>query len=545
MKPRDYQVKAINNINQCWSDGYKNVLLVMPVGSGKTFTFAEILSAHSGSSCAIAHRQELVSQISSALARDNIRHKIIGPKDVIKLCVNQHVREFGKSFYDPNAQCAVASIDTLIRREKQLATWCKTVTKWVIDECHHVQRKNKWGKGLAMFPNAVGLGVTATPLRADGNGLGSDNDGLFDIMVEGPPMRELINRGYLSDYRIFTPKSDIDTSDVAVSRVTGDFNPKTLSTAVSKSHIVGDVVDEYIKYANGKLGITFTTSIETSNDMVEAFIQRGVPAASVSSKTKNSDRIEIIEKFKNRKLLQLVNYDIFGEGFDLPAIECVSFARPTASYGLYVQQFGRALRSLHGKTHAIIIDHVGNVVDRHGLPDMPRQWTLDRRERRSSSAPTDAIPLKSCPQCTSPYERVFNTCPYCGFKPIPVERDGPKQVDGDLVEISPDMLATMRGDIIHFDRDQSVVCNEMNDKYAPRIAILTAMKRQRENIEMQTALRESISWWAGDWRSKGASDSEIYKRFYFKFGIDVLSAQVLKRKDALTLANKINEDLTL
>ena len=539
---RPYQAKAKQDIYQAWEDRHINVLAVLPTGAGKTVLFSDIIHDHKGASCAIAHRQELVSQISLALARDKVRHRIIGPRAIVKLCVNLHMSELGASYYDPSSSCAVAGVDTLVRRFDELQAWLNSVTLCVQDEAHHVLEENKWGTAFKMFPNALGLGVTATPLRADGKGLGRHVDGLFDTMIEGPGMRDLIDMGFLTEYRIFAPPGDFVRPGADAIGSTGDISPAKNKAAVRKSHIVGGVVAHYIKIAAGKLGVTFTESVDTANDIAAEFNAAGVPAAVVSAKTPDSERIAVLRRFKNRELLQLVNVDLFGEGFDLPAIEVVSMARATESYALYVQQFGRALRLLDGKAFAFIIDHVGNV-ERHGLPDARREWTLDRREKRGKSKVSDAIPVRVCPECTGVYERVYVSCPFCGYTIEPASRGGPEQVDGDLIELDPQALAAMRGDIAKVDMHPEAYRHELAKKYTPLVGQLAGVKRHVANQEAQEALRLSIAWWAGYQRAQGNSDSESYRRFYFRFGVDVLSAQTLKASEALTLAEHVNQHL--
>jgi hypothetical protein len=217
-------------------------------------------------------------------------------------------------------------------------------------------------------------------------------------------------------------------------------------------------------------------------------------------------------------------------------------ARPTQSYALYAQQFGRALRLLDGKTEAIIIDHVGNV-ERHGLPDVRRSWTLDRREKRSKDTSDDVIPVKACPSCTAVYERIYSVCPYCGYKSISAGRSGPEFVDGDLCELDPMTLAMMRGEIERVDMSIQDARVEMEGKYIPEIGIHAGMKRHRLRQEAQEALRASIAWWAGWQRAQGRPDSESYRRFYFAFGTDVMTAQALNTREAYDLADRINQQL--
>jgi len=546
---RPYQQDIRDDIESRWL-GVANVLAVLPTGAGKTVLFSSILADETGASCAIAHRQELVSQISLALARNGVRHRIIGQDPVIRMIVRLHMEEVGANYVVPNAKCAVASVNTLTGKKfaESLKPWLPTVKLWVQDEAHHVLRDNQWGRAAAMFPNARGLGVTATPLRADGNGLGRHADGLFDTMVIGPSMRDLITMGFLTEYRIFAPPSTFQRDQVAVSQTTGDFNLDQMRKAVASSslvvhdekQIVGDIVQHYQRIAPGKLGVTFVPDIATAETVAEQFNAAGVPAMAVSSKTPDDERCKILRRFKSRELLQLVNCDLFGEGFDLPAIEVVSMGRPTESYGLYVQQFGRALRLLDGKDRAIIIDHVGNVM-RHGLPDAPREWSLDCRERRSSGK-SDAQTIRAClnPECGAVYERFRDACPYCGTPvPPPAERSRPEFVDGDLFELDPAILEQMRGAVARVDMTPEAYREQLARQGVPQIGIMANVKRHIERQETIGTLREAMAVWAGYERAAGLSDREIFRKFYIEHGHDWMTAQTLKRDEALGLAERV------
>ena len=410
----------------------------------------------------------------------------------------------------------------------------------VVHNCHHLQTKNKWGKAVEMFINARGLGVTATPNRADGGGLARWADGFMDDMVIGPTMRWAIDNGYLSDYEIVCPKSDIKVEDSQLS-ANGDWSLQTLKKAAKKSKIVGDVVKNYLKYANGRRAIVFATDIETAEEIAGDFRASGVEAVSLNGKTVSSYREESVDNFRKGKIQVLVNVDLFDEGFDLPACDVVIMARPTASLAKFLQQCGRALRPLPGKT-ALIIDHVSNVI-RHGLPDMEREWTLNRRERRSKSQPDPSeIPLTVCKNCLKPYEKFRTVCPYCGFeKPLPEPQvRSVEMVEGDLVLLTREMLERMRrGTLLESPADVAARVNRV----AGPIAAKGVANRQAEKIAAQADLREAIAQWAAIERMMGCSDREIYKKFYLTTGLDVLSALdgSHSRQEFTDMANRVKE----
>lgn len=560
LRPFQQQIKSETYAQ--WQQGKKNILIVSATGSGKTVITGDIVREYRGASAVIAHRSELVTQISTALARERVPHRIIGPSALQRNCQAVQVAALGQHWIDPGARTGVAGVDTLVKRDTSLDSWYREVGLWVTDEAHHVQQGNKWGTGCAMFPNAAGLGFTATPQRADGHGLSRESDGVFDAMVEGPGMRHLIDSGYLTDYRIFAPPSDVVYDDVKITG-TGELSMPQLRAAVHQSdQFVGDIVKHYLRIAPGKLGVTFAVDVESAQEIARAFRASGVPAEVVSAKTDPLNRIRLLKQFAAREILQLVNVDLFGEGFDLPAIEVVSMGRKTESLALFMQQFGRALRLMvsddlqaiwgtltdeqrlayiaaSSKPKAIIIDHVQNV-HRHGLPDSKRLWTLDPRGRRSSGA-SDAIPVRTCvaeyPQgsslpCLFTYERFRKACPNCGATPEVTNRSAPEYVDGDLFELSPETLAALRGEIDRIQR-------------APGVGAPAYINHAfQERVIAHHTLKQAVALWAGWQTEQGFDTSESYRRFYHSFGVDVATAQTLSRPDAETLTGRIQAVLS-
>lgn len=526
---RGYQDDLIARTFHEWDCGAKNILIQSHTGSGKTVMLTEIVARAHVPTVIIAHRLELVSQLSLALARAQIPHGLISPPESVAAIIKLHLQDCKKHYFSPTSHVLVASVDTLIRRDLQ---WANRIKLVVVDEAAHVLRENKWGKGLAMFPNARGLLVTATPMRADGKGLGREAQGVADVLIEGPSMRQLIDEGYLSEYRIFAPPNTLDLSPVKIT-ASGDYSPDPLRTAVKKAHITGDVVDHYLRHGGG-LGITFAVSVEAAKELAVAYCAAGVPAVCLHAESGIAERAAAMRKFREGKITQIVNVDILAEGVDVPAVSCVSLCRPTNSYALHMQQIGRALRPAEGKTHAIILDHVGNVT-RHGMPDVGRVWTLNAQDKKARSV-SGGVPLRTClnPLCVSVFERNLDRCPYCKHPiPLPKERATPGQVDGDLMELTATAVKEIKKEI---DRIES----------APRIPhgvsgviASSIVKKHHAKQDAHRTLRDAIASWAGVWHAKGESDAEIRRRFFFQFGIDTLTAQTIGTSDALKLVDRI------
>lgn len=374
-KLRDYQQELVSQIFASWKSGNRKVMLQLPTGAGKTIIFAAITNEFLKQGkrvMIIAHRKELITQ-----AADKIRSTTKIQPGIIQSGFEQNLGSYVQ----------IASIQTLIRREYPVK-----VDLLVFDEAHHTV-SNSYKKIFEQYPNALVLGVTATPVRTDGQGFRN----IYDDLISGISVTDLIQKDYLSNFRLFGAVSKIKTQGINITA--GDFNLQELSQAVAEADITGDLVPTWKKYAEGKKTILFAVDVTHSKECTKAFSNAGISAEHIDGTTPAKERDAILERFRNGKTLVLCNCNIVTEGFDVPTIEAIQCVRPTLSFVFYMQMFGRALRPAPGKEYAILIDHTNNW-GIHGLPDQPQEWSLE-------------------PQCIN---RIIFTqeCPDCGhiFQPI-------------------------------------------------------------------------------------------------------------------------------
>lgn len=539
------------------------MMVVTATGGGKTVLFCNIVAELDRPTCLISHRQELVGQAALALNREQVPHGIIAPPAIQRQIIALEQETFGRSFYSPRAAARVAGIDTLINHDTA-DPWFKQVELFVGDEGHHFANENKWVKGASMLPNARGLLVTAHALRADGKGLGRgpNGDGIVDELVVGPCGRELIDRGFLCDYRLVCPPLDVHFDDIEIG-ATGDMKYDQVRARVHSSKtIVGDIVEHYLKFAGGKLGITFAVDIEAATEIAAKYRSRNVRAEIITAKTPLAVRGQLMRMFRARDILQLVSVDVLGEGVDVPAVEVVSMGRPTASFQLYGQQFGRSLRMMltdeqnrtwndrtdaqrlaeiaaSVKPKAIVIDHVENY-RRHGLPDVKRKYDLNRAPRKKKRS-NDEIPLRYCinPECLEPYETTLSKCPHCGTpKPAPMARGTPAEVEGDCMELDPAVLHEMRLEQALIDGPAPKA-----PPGADRIVTLAIHKRHNERFDTQQEMRRAMGVWCNWQHLQGRDPAEVRRRFWYRFGVDTLSAQALGTREAEALREQIAAEL--
>lgn len=530
MDLRDYQQEAVNEIEQLWANGVKNVMYVLPCRGGKTPIAATLINnKKTGYKVAIAHRSNLVAQMSRTLARNGIYHNIIANAATRRDCIKAQLKEFGINYVNAQAVTIVASVGTLVKMNEP---WFADVTLWLVDEGHHLTKDNQWGRVVDKFPLANGLALTATPRRADRKGLGRSSHGVIDALVEGPTASQLLARGFLAPFRVVIPTISIDTTGIPLS-ASGDFSPVPLAEAAHKSSIVKDVVAAYQQFCPGAKAVVFCVDVDTAEKQREAFALAGISAAMLCGETPILEQIKIQQLHQQRVINVICNVDLYGEGVDIPDLEVVVLGRPTQSLSLHIQQSMRPLNPLPGKI-ALIIDVVGNVM-KHGLPNTEQIWSLESEVKNSST-----VLVRRCtnPTCSAVYERVLGpVCPFCGMEAIPpikrptIVMDAVEEVTGNFEELSPEALLELLGPMRKVLQEPRIPAGATPEI---RGAIL---KRHREHLVALDALKTAMAVWA-----TGMLDLPYARRlFYLTFGVDVATAQGLPRKDMILLTERIEK----
>ena len=405
MQLRPYQAQAIDDLRNAYRSGSRAPLLCLPTGGGKTVIFTAIAqaAAKGHNVLILVHRRELLRQASAKLRAVGLPHSTIAAGLPIT-----------------SDQVQVASVQTLIRRLSRFQ-WQPGLI--IIDEAHHAVA-GSWGKILDHWPDAFRLGVSATPCRLDGRGLGN----AFDQLVLGPAVAQLTAAGFLAGARIYAPPVIADLRKLHTRA--GDYATDEAADAMDRPTVTGDAVEHYKRLALGQQAIVFCCNVKHANSVCNAFYAAGIGAATLLGET--ADREVIVNAFTCGRINVLVTVEVVSEGFDVPAASCAILLRPTKSESLYLQQVGRVLRPKPDGSKALILDHVGNVM-RHGFPDDAREWSLAdglRRASRGSAAPT----VRTCPSCYAAF-KPQPVCPVCGTDCAPKAKRGMAQVDGELQEL--------------------------------------------------------------------------------------------------------------
>jgi DNA repair protein RadD len=384
---RDYQHHAIERIRFAIRGGKRRIMLQLPTGGGKTLTAACMLAAALGKgsrSMFVAHRLELIDQTVSSFARLGVLS--------IGVVRAQDQRT------DPSQPIQVCSIQTLARRAP-----LKDIKIVFVDEAHRSCAKTYEKHLFSAYPDAIFVGLSATPCRTDGKPLGQ----WWDHMVPGATYSELIAGGHIVAPIVYSTPVLPDLSSVRT--VAGDYNAEDLEAAVNRRALIGNLLSEWQKRAAGRRTVAFAVSVAHSKAIVETFTEAGVSAEHLDGTTPEDLRRAILARLASGATTLVSNVGVLCEGWDLPACKCMLLARPTKSLALYMQMAGRILRPWEDVA-PIILDHGGNV-DRHGMPHEDREWSLECKPKRVGT-----MPLKACPECFAMIAASCGTCPHCGHE---------------------------------------------------------------------------------------------------------------------------------
>lgn len=282
----------------------------------------------------------------------------------------------------------------------------------LVDEAHHIKAK-QYQSILTYFKDATQLFFTGTPIRLDGAGFHD----LAEDLVKGKSVKWLQENGNIAPFKYYAP-SLIDTTNLK--KRGGEFTKKSVDDTM-KRVIYGDVIRHYEKLAKGKQAIVYTHSVEASESISNTFNEHGYRSIAISGKTPPEARERAMRAFRDGELTIMVNCELFTEGIDLPNVDVCIMLRPTQSLSLYLQFAMRALNPREGKT-AIIIDHVGNV-DRHGLPNDDREWSLSGVSKQKQKAKLGEPTTRTCDECYATFWSAERICPLCGHENQPTKEE--------------------------------------------------------------------------------------------------------------------------
>jgi DNA repair protein RadD len=412
-KLRDYQEDDTAKIEAALDAGAK-VLYVLPTGAGKTVVAAAIVERRVQAGkrvLMLTHRREILKQTS---------FKIPFEHGLIQAGLN----------IDLSYSIQIASVQTLwarcMRSDKVPLPAADLI---VIDEAHHIAART-WRLILEAYPNARWLGLTATPCRSDGRGLGN----YFTKIIEGPQIPELIAQKYLVPTIYYAPANP-DLRGVETRQ--GDYAINQLADRMNQADLVGDIVSNWHKYGQRRKTLVFCVDVAHSVHVKDEFLKSGVRAEHVDGSTPKIERDAILARLASGETEVVSNCMVLTEGLDLPAIGCIVLARPTKQIGLFRQMAGRGLRPASDKHNLILIDHSGAVF-RHGLLEDKIEWTLEADKRaenptHESRSQKEISRLVECSQCGA-LRTGGEACEHCGF--LPKRRPGAIIFrDGELARV--------------------------------------------------------------------------------------------------------------
>lgn len=466
---RRYQQKGVEDIREAMRQGAKAVLYTLPTGGGKTVIFCYITEQAAMKQkrvLILVHRRELLLQCSRSLQNCGVSHGVIAP-----------------GFTQNRWPVQIGSIQTVIRRLDSI----DKPDLIILDEGHHAAASS-WETIISTYRDAKYLGVTATPCRLDGRGLGRAAGGLYDVLVKGPTIQDLTTAGFLVGTDVYAPPSNVDLEGVHTRM--GDYDHKEIDERVDKPVVTGCAVTHYRRFCDGQPAIAFCVSVNHAKHVAEEFRGAGFVAVHVDGTMKESDRDMAMNGLADGRIQIITACDIVSEGVDVPRVVCGIMLRPTQSTGLFLQQVGRMLRPSDGKDKAIILDHVGNCL-RHGLPHDDREWSLDAPRKEIKKRDPDDVSIRQCPQCFAVH-RMAPVCPKCQYV-YPHRERKLEVIKGDLKLLTREQMR---------ERKQFVIRRMEQGK----------SKTLEELMRVARARGYSEAWAHHVWRARQQKEQDKYER---------------------------------
>lgn len=415
---RPYQAEAVEALRRSIASGRRAPVLVAPTGSGKTH-IAKALIVRAVAKLKrvlfLAPRKELIYQTAEKLDRAGIHNGI-------------YMAGESRDLFAP---VQVASTPTLYTRFQTHGRSVLPPADLVIQDEAHLAISASSRAIMAAYPDAVKIGLTATPVRGDGRGLGE----MFDDLVLGPSVADLMAEGHLVPARYYAPtKPDLEGVKVQM----GDYNQKQLGERMDREMLIGDVVTNWLRIAPNRQTIAFGVNVAHAVHLRDCFREAGILAEHLDAHTLPHERRDIVERFERQEVQVVTNCQIFSYGVDIPPASCCILAHPTKSLARYLQAVGRVLRPYPGKTEALVIDHAG-IVDELGFVDDDFPWALDGKgriqERRAALSVARKAPKPlTCPECKAVFEGQA-LCPECGHRMAQQWAKAIEAVDAELAEV--------------------------------------------------------------------------------------------------------------
>jgi DNA repair protein RadD len=416
---RPYQVDIIGRFHDAVDAGRRRILLVAPTGAGKTVIASAIVhtAVERGQRILFfSHRREITKQTCEKLFALGIDAGIIQAGWPAR----------------PGQSVQVASVQTLTARAiRGSAIELPPADLVIVDEGHHSMAET-YRKVIDKYPDAILLGLTATPCRKDGRGLGN----IFEVLVECPQVAELIALDFLVGTVVYAPSETPDLQGIRTQA--GDYVESQLAERMNTTKLVGDILTHWFRHGARRKTVVFGVDVAHSRHLCDEFEKAGVRAGHIDGSTPKEERDAILARLTRGDIDVICNCAVLTEGVDIPAVSCIVLARPTKSMGLFRQMIGRGLRPAPGKTDCIVLDHAGATLE-HGFAEDPVQWSLstDRRAANPTHEKRKAAGGKSrlcdCSRCGA-LRTAGERCRSCGFLPAPPPRSV-DFVDGDLARL--------------------------------------------------------------------------------------------------------------